>query len=176
MTKPFQQFNWEAHFLGKHVRNASVAVQLPFFFGKRLLAAARRSRTISRSSLPSQNSITSLARAIKCSTWKLKGRPRRRHMASSSDRCSSDIRMLNLRFFFATRKGCQSKVINTWRKRVDNGRQRLKLNASLFPKRHRKTSGRNGDSGRKILRSDESGDSSHAAGAKRGATSKRLIL
>jgi len=82
------------------------------------------------------------------------------------------MRMLYRRFFFATHKGCQSKVINTWRKRVDNGRQRLKLNASLFPKRHRKTSGRNGDSGRKILRSDESGDSSHAAGAKGGQLPK----
>jgi hypothetical protein len=84
--------------------------------------------------------------------------------------------MLYRRFFFATHKGCQSKVINTWRKRVDNGRQRLNLNASLFPKRHRKTSGRNGATCRKILRSNESGDSSHAAGGKRGATSKRLIL
>jgi|GEM_PF-1680120 len=172
MTKPFQQFNWEAHFLGKHVRNASVAVQLPFFFGKRFLAAARRSRTISRSSLPSQNSITSLARAIKCSTWKLKGRPRRRHMASSSDRCSSDMRMLNLRFFFATHKGCQSKEMNTWRKRVDKGRQRLNLNASLFPKSHRKTSGLNGESCRKILWSDESGESSRVVGAKGGQLPK----
>ena len=59
MTNPFQQFNWEAHFLEKRGRNASVAIQLPFF-GKRFLAAARRSRTISRSSLPSQNSITQL--------------------------------------------------------------------------------------------------------------------
>ena len=175
MTNPFQQFNREAHFLKRRGRNVSVAIQPPFF-GKRFLAAARRSCTISRSSLPSQNSITSLAKAIRCSTWKLNGRPRRRHISSSSARCSSDMRMLYRRFFFATHKGCQSKVINTWRKRVDNGRQRLKLNASLFPKRHRKTSGRNGDSCRKILWSDESGDSSRAAGAKREATSKRLIL
>lgn len=175
MTNPFQQFDWEARFCGKRARTALPGIQLPFF-GKRFLAAARRSCTISRSSLPSQNLITSLAKAIRCSTWKLNGRPRRRHISSSSARCSSDMRMLYRRFFFATHKGCQSKVINTWRKRVDNGRQRLKLNASLFPKRHRKTSGRNGDSGRKILRSDESGDSSHAAGGKGGATSKRLIL
>ena len=107
---------------------------------------ARRSRTISRSSLPSQKSITSLARAIRCSTWKLNGRPRRRHISSSSARCSSDMRMLYRRFFFATRKGCQSNEMNSLQKRVDNGRQRLNLNASLFPKRHRETSGRNGDS------------------------------
>jgi hypothetical protein len=36
--------------------------------------------------------------------------------------------------------------MNSLQKRVDNGRQRLNLNASLFPKRHRETSGRNGDS------------------------------
>ncbi len=172
MTNPFQQFNWEAHFLEKRVRNVSVAIQPPFF-GIRFLAAARRSCTISRSSLPSQNLITSLAKAIRCSTWKLNGRPRRRHISSSSARCSSDMRMLYRRFFFATRKGCQSKEMNSWRKRVDNGRQRLKLNASLFPKRHRKTSGRNGESCRKILLSDESGESSHAAGAKGEPTSRR---
>ncbi len=172
MTNPFQQFDWEAHFWEKRGRNASVAIQLPFF-GNRFLAATSRSRTISRSSLPSQNSITSLAKAIKCSTWKLNGRPRRRHISSSSARCSSDMRMLYRRFFFATRKGCQSKEMNSWRKRVDNGRQRLKLNASLFPKRHRKTSGRNGESCRKILLSDESGESSHAAGAKGEPTSRR---
>ena len=172
MTNPFQQFDWEARFLESRGRNVSVAVQLPFF-GKRFLAAAKRSCTISRSSLPSQNLITSLAKAIRCSTWKLNGRPRRRHISSSSARCSSDIRMLYRRFFFATHKGCQSKVINTWRKRVDNGRQRLKLNASLFPKRHRKTSGRNGESCRKILGPDESGNSSHAAGAKGEPTSRR---
>jgi len=171
MTNPFQQFNREAQFFGKCARTALSGIQLPFF-GKRFLAAARRSCTISRSSLPSQNLITSLAKAIKCSTWKLNGRPRRRHISSSSARCSSDMRMLYRRFFFATHKGCQSKVINTWRKRVDNGRQRLNLNASLFPNRHRKTSGRNGDSCRKILRSDESGDSSHATGAKGGQLPK----
>ena len=33
----------------------------------------------------------------------------------------------------------------------------------VFPKRHRNKSGRNGERCRKILRSDESGDSSHAA-------------
>ena len=43
----------------------------------------------------------------------------------------------------------------------------------VFPKRHRNKSGRNGDSCRKILRSDESGDSSHAADAKGEPTSKR---
>ncbi len=172
MTNPFQQFNWGANFLEKRARNASATVQLPFF-GKRFLAAARRSCTISRSSLPSQNLITSLAKAIRCSTWKLNGRPRRRHISSSSARCSSDMRMLYRRFFFATHIGCQSKEMNSWRKRVDNGRQRLKLNTSLFPKRHRKTSGRNGDSCRKILRPDESGNSSHAAGAKGEPTSKR---
>jgi hypothetical protein len=76
------------------------------------------------------------------------------------------MRMLYRRFFFATHIGCQSKEMNSWRKRVDNGRQRLNLNASLFSERHRKTSGRNGDSCRKILLSDESGESSYAAGAK----------
>ena len=172
MTNPFQQFDWEARFCGKRARTALPGIQLPFF-GKRFLAAARRSRTISRSSLPSQNSMTSLAKAIRCSTWKLNGRPRRRHISSSSARCSSDMRMLYRRFFFATRKGCQSAEMNSWRKRVDNGRQRLNLNASLFPKRHRKTSGRNGESCRKILGPDESGNSSHAAGAKGEPTSKR---
>jgi hypothetical protein len=54
--------------------------------------------------------------------------------------------MLYRRFFFATCKGCQSKEMNSLQKRVDNGRQWLTLNASLFPKRHRETSGRNGDS------------------------------
>ncbi len=171
MTNPFQQFDWEAHFWEKRGRNASVAIQLPFF-GNRFLAATSRSRTISRSSLPSQNSITSLAKAIKCSTWKLNGRPRRRHISSSSARCSSDMRMLYRRFFFATRKGCQSKEMNSWRKRVDNGRQRLNLNTSLFPKSHRKKSGRNGNSCRKILLSDESGESSRAAGAKGGQLPK----
>jgi hypothetical protein len=63
--------------------------------------------------------------------------------------------------------------MNSWEKRVDNGRHRLTLNASLFPKRHGNKSGRNGDSCRKILRSDESGKFSHAAGAKREPTSKR---
>jgi hypothetical protein len=81
--------------------------------------------------------------------------------------------MLYLRFFFATRKGCQSKEMNTLRKRVDNGRHRLTLNASLFLKRHRKISGLNGESCRKILLSDESGESSRDAGAKGEATSKR---
>lgn len=145
MTNPFRQFNYEAHYWEKRGRNASVAIQL-CFFGERFLTAARRSRTISRSSLPSQKSITSLARAIRCSTWKLNGRPRRRHISSSSARCSSDMRMLYRRFFFATCKGCQSKEMNSLQKRVDNGRQWLTLNASLFPKRHRETSGRNGDS------------------------------
>ena len=172
MTNPFQQFNWVAHLWERRGRNVSVAIQPPFF-GKRFLAAARRSCTISRSSLPSQNLITSLAKAIRCSTWKLNGRPRRRHISSSSARCSSDMRMLYRRFFFATHTGCQSTEMNSWRKRVDNGRQRLKLNASLFSKRHRKTSGRNGDSWRKILLSDESGDSSYAADAKGEPTSKR---
>jgi hypothetical protein len=171
MTNPFQQFNRETCFRERRRRNVSVAIQLPFF-GKRFLAAARRSCTISRSSLPSQNLITSLAKAIRCSTWKLNGRPRRRHISSSSARCSSDMRMLYRRFFFATHKGCQSKVINTWRKRVDNGRQWLNLNGSLFPKRYRKRSGRNGDSCHKILGSDESSDSSHAAGAKGGQLPK----
>jgi hypothetical protein len=86
------------------------------------------------------------------------------------------MRMLYRRFFFATHIGCQSTETNSWRKRVDNGRQRLNLNASLFPKRHRKTSGRNGESCRKILLSDESGESSHAAGAKGKSISKRLNL
>jgi hypothetical protein len=80
--------------------------------------------------------------------------------------------MLNLRFFFATHKGCQSKEMNTWRKRVDKGRQRLNLNASLFPKSHRKTSGLNGESCRKILWSDESGESSRVVGAKGGQLPK----
>jgi len=171
MTNP-RHPDLKTRLLGKRVRNGSVAIQLPFF-GKRFLAATRRSRTMSKSSLPSQNSITSLAKAIRCSTWKLNGRPRRRHISSSSARCSSDMRMLYRRFFFATHIGCQSTETNSLRKRVDNGRQWLKLNASLFPKRHRKTSGRNGDSCRKILRSDESGDSSHAADAKGEPTSKR---
>ena len=132
MTNLFQQFDWGAQFLEKRTRNALLGIQQPFF-GKRFLAAARRSCTISRSSLPSQNLITSLAKAIRCSTWKLNGRPRRRHISSSSARCSSDMRMLYRRFFFATRQGCQSKVINTWRKRVDNGRQRLNLTPACFP-------------------------------------------
>jgi hypothetical protein len=66
--------------------------------------------------------------------------------------------------------------MNSWRKRVDNGRQRLILNASLFPKRHRKTSGRNGDSCRKILWSDESGESSLAAEQKGSQLPKRQSM
>ena len=165
MTNPFQYFNWEAHFLERRGRNVSVAIQLPFF-GKRFLAAARRSRAISRSSLPSQNSMSSLAKAIRCSTWKLNGRRRRRHMASNSVRCSSDMRILNWSVFFATPEACQTRILNSWGKMIDNGihcYNKCRINVSS---KSQKTSGLNGDSWRKILWSDESGDSSHAAGAK----------
>jgi hypothetical protein len=46
----------------------------------------------------------------------------------------------------------------------------------VFPKCHREKSGRDRESCRKILWSDESGESSQSCGVKRGATSKRLIL
>ena len=175
MTNPFQQFDWGAQFRGKRRQNALSGIQLPFF-GKRFLAAAKRSRAISKSSLPSQNSMSSLARAIRCSTWKLSGRRRRRHIASNSVRCSSDMRMLNWSVFFATPEACQTRILNSWVKMIDNGIHCYnKCRRNVSPK-SQKISGLKGDSGRKILRSDESGDSSHAAGAKRGATSKRLIL
>jgi len=170
MTNPFQQFNWGANFLEKRGRNASVAIQLPFF-GKRFLAAAKRSCTISRSSLPSQNSMSSLAKAIRCSTWKLNGRPRRRHISSSSARCSSDMRMLYRRFFFATGKGCQSKETNSWRKRVDNGRHLLNLNTSLFPKRHRKNLDETGKDAAELFSVKMNSPTNF--GAKREPTSKR---
>ena len=149
MTNP-RHPDLKTRLLGKRVRNGSVAIQLPFF-GKRFLAATRRSRTISKSSLPSQNSITSLAKAIRCSTWKLNGRPRRRHISSKSARCSSDMRMLNRRFFFATCKGCQSKEINSWRKRVDKGRHWLRLRDQLVSRKSQEFSGQNGEAGRKLL-------------------------
>jgi len=172
MTNPFHQFNREAHFLERRGRNVSVAIQPPFF-GKRFLAAARRSRAISRSSLPSQNSMSSLAKAIRCSTWKLNGRRRRRHMASNSVRCSSDMRMLNWSVFFATPEACQTRILNSWGKMIDNGihcYNNCRVNVSS---KSQKTSGLNGDSCCKLLWSDESGDSSHAADAKGEPTSKR---
>jgi hypothetical protein len=172
MTNPFKQFNREARFWERRGRNVSVAIQLPFF-GKRFLAAARRSRAISKSSLPSQNSISSLAKAIRCSTWKLNGRRRRRHMASNSMRCSSDMRMLNWSVFFATPEACQTRILNSWVNMIDNGihcYNKCRVNVSS---KSQKTSGLNGDSWRKILLSDESGESSHAAGAKGEPTSKR---
>ncbi len=172
MTNPFQQFNRKAHFLERRVLNVSVAIQLPFF-GKRFLAAARRSRAISRSSLPSQNSISSLAKAIRCSTWKLNGRRRRRHMASNSVRCSSDMRMLNWSVFFATPEACQTRILNSWGNMIDNGIHCYKNCRVNVSSKSQKTSGLNRDSCCKILRSDESGDSSHAADAKGEPTSKR---
>jgi len=122
MTKPPKQQDVPAIALRKVGPSAPFAIQPPFFFGKRFLAAAKRVRANSRSSLPSQNSMSSLARETKCSIWELRRRPRRRHISSSSALCSSDMRMLYRRFFFATHKPCQSKRINTWRKRVDKGR------------------------------------------------------
>ena len=165
MTNPFQQFNWEAHFLEKRARNTSVTVQLPFF-DKRFFAVARRSRAISRSSLPSQNSMSSLAKAIRCSTWKLNGRRRRRHMASNSVRCSSDMRMLIWSVFFATPEACQMGILNSWRNMIDNGIHCYDKSKRYVSPKSQKISRLNGDSCRKILLSDESGESSHAAGAK----------
>ena len=165
MTISFQQFNREAHFWERRGRNVSVAIQLPFF-GKRFFAAARRSRAISKSSLPSQNSMSSLAKAIRCSTWKLNGRRRRRHMASNSVRCSSDIRMLNWSVFFATPEACQTRILNSWGNMIDNGIHCYhKCHVNVSPK-SQKISGLNGNSCRKILLSDESGESSRAAASR----------
>ena len=171
MTNPFHQFNREAHFLERRGRNVSVAIQPPFF-GKRFLAAARRSRAISRSSLPSQNSMSSLAKAIRCSTWKLNGRRRRRHMASNSVRCSSDMRMLNWSVFFATPKACQMGILNSWRNMIDNGIHCYDKSRRYVSPKSQKISRLNGDSCRKILRPDELGALSQAAGAKGGQLPK----
>ncbi len=122
MTKAFHQLESETHLWGRRGRNALPGIQ-PLFFGKRFLAAASRSRTISRSSLPSQNSITSLAKAIRCSTWKLNGRPRRRHISSNSARCSSDMRILYWSVFLATLEACQTTFLNSWGNMIDNGVQ-----------------------------------------------------
>ena len=130
--------------------NASFAIQPPFFFGKCFLAVANRARAYSKSSLPSQNSMTSFARETKCSIWELKRRPRRRHISSSSALCSSDMRMLYRRFFFATHKPCQSKRINTWRKRVDKGRHRLRLGSPFVSQTSPEGSGRNEETCGKI--------------------------
>jgi len=133
MTNSPGQLDFRALILRKDIRNIPLATQLPIFFGKRFLAAAKRVRANSKSSLPSQNSMTSLAKETKCSIWELKRRPRRRHISSSSARCSSDMRMLYRRFFFATDESCQSGEMNTWLKRVDNGRQETNLPFSAFP-------------------------------------------
>ncbi len=59
--------------------------------------------------------------------------------------------------------------------RLRPGASHVKPDSGLraFPKRHKNESGRNGDSCRKILWSDESGDSSYAADANGEPTSKR---
>lgn len=93
------------------------------FFASNFLAVASRSCALSKSSLPSQKSISNLASEIKCSIWKLKGRPRRRHMASSSARCSSDMRMLYWRVFLATDEACQTGFWDTCGIVIDNGMQ-----------------------------------------------------
>jgi hypothetical protein len=83
------------------------------------------------------------------------------------------MRMLNWSVFFATPGACQTGILNSWGKMIDNGihcYNKWRVNVSS---KSQKTSGLNGDSCRKILRSDESGDSSHAADAKREPTSKR---
>jgi len=104
-----------------------------FFFFKSFLAAARRSSAIFRSSLPSQKSINNLAKAIRCSTWKLSGRPRRRHISSNSARCSSDIRMLYWSVFLATPAACQTRILNSCGNMIDNGMQcYLNLHGSVF--------------------------------------------
>jgi hypothetical protein len=48
------------------------------------------------------------------------------------------MRILYRRFFFATQAVCQNPKSNTWRKWIDNGGQRFKLNTGLFPNRHKK--------------------------------------
>ena len=172
MTNPGQKFNWESHFLEKRRQNVSLAIQPPFF-GNRFFAAAKRSRTISRSSFPSQNSITSLAKAIRCSTWKLNGRPRRRHISSSSARCSSDMRILYWSVFLATREACQTKFFYSWGNMINNGVHCYSDCSLGVPQRSQEISGRDGERWRKILMSDELGKFIHSAVAKGEATSKR---
>jgi hypothetical protein len=83
------------------------------------------------------------------------------------------MRMLNWSVFFATPKACQTRILNSWRNMIDNGIQCYNnCRANVSPK-SQKISGLNGDSCRKILLSDESGESSRAAGAKGEPTSKR---
>ena len=57
--------------------------------------------------------------------------------------------------------------------RPGDSRARSDSRLRVFLKRHRKKSGRNGERCRKILWSDESGESSQVAGAKGEPTSKR---
>ena len=113
MTNPFQQSDWEAQLSG---------IQLPFF-GKRFLAAARRSRAISKSSLPSLPRSNSAISAGPFGPSRLTcfSQRRRRHMASNSVRCSSDMRMLNWSVFFATPRACQTRILNSWGNMIDNG-------------------------------------------------------
>jgi hypothetical protein len=83
------------------------------------------------------------------------------------------MRMLNWSVFFATPEACQTRILNSWGKMIDNGihcYNKCRVNVSS---KSQKTSGLNGDSCCKILWSDESGDSSHAADAKGEPTSKR---
>jgi len=142
MTRAFQQLDLKARLCRTRVPSGPVAIQLPFFFDKRFLATARRSRTISKSSLPSQNSITSLAKAIRCSTWKLNGRPRRRHISSSSARCSSDMRMLYWSVFLATLEACQTGIFNSWGNVIYNGMQCYTLRHEAVSETSRERSGR----------------------------------
>jgi hypothetical protein len=49
------------------------------------------------------------------------------------------MRMLYRRFFFATTESCQSEEMNTWRKKIDNGRHRMTIYFRIFSKRHKKS-------------------------------------
>ena len=151
MTNSSQKFDLKMHHWRKCGRNVSFAIQPPFF-GERFLAAASRSRTISRSSLPSQNSITSLARAIRCSTWKLNGRPRRRHISSSSVRCSSDMRILYWSVFLATLEACQTENLNSCENIIDNGMQCYFNCHQTVSQRLPEISGRHGQTCGRIFR------------------------
>lgn len=114
------------------------------FFDKNFLAAASRSPAIFKSSLPSQKSIRSLAKEIKCSTWKLNGRPRRRHISSSSARCSSDMRMLYWSVFLATLEACQTRFLNSCGIVIDNGMQRYENRRASVSQKSQEKSGRQG--------------------------------
>jgi len=143
MTNPFHQFNGIARFLERR-RAKMLQLRSTAFFGKTLLAAPDVQRAISRSSLPSQNSMSSFGQGNQMFHLETQRTAAAAAHGFQFRALFLGHRMLNWSVFFATPEACQTRILKLMGKMIDNGihcYNNCRVNVSS---KSQKTSGLNG--------------------------------